>query len=150
MTDNQKSHRGPLVRAAAAVCAAGAAVAATALVAKTRSWLKQMETQPREFARQRWTLAKASSAAAADTWRNGNSAKEAESVQKTESDKVSVKPIEKSARKQRARPVTISQPAPPLDRSAAQARMNLRTPRIGRCQFPGLHLSPAPMPGTPT
>jgi hypothetical protein len=85
VTDNQKSHRGPLVRAAAAVCAAGAAVAATALVAKTRSWLKQMETQPREFARQRWTLAKASSAAAADTWRNGNSAKEAESVQKTES-----------------------------------------------------------------
>ena len=80
MTDNQKSHRGPLVRAGAAVCAAGAAVAATALAAKTRSWLKQMETPPREFARQRWTLAKASSAAAADTWRNGHPAKQAESV----------------------------------------------------------------------
>jgi hypothetical protein len=46
VTDNQKSHRGPLVRARAAVCA----VAATALAAKTRSWLKQMETPPREFA----------------------------------------------------------------------------------------------------
>jgi len=87
VTDNQKSHRGPLVRAGAAVCAAGAAVcaagaavAATALAAKTRTWLKKMETPPREFARQRWTLAKASSAAAADTWRNGHPAKQAESV----------------------------------------------------------------------
>ena len=85
MTDNQNSHRGPLVRAGAAVCAAGAAVAATALAAKTRTWLKKMETPPREFARQRWTLAKASSAAAADTWRNGHPAKQAESVLPAES-----------------------------------------------------------------
>ena len=84
MTDNQKSHRGPLVRAGAAVFAAGAVAAATALAAKTRSWLKQMEAPPREFASQRWTLAKAASAAAADTWRKGPPAKQAESVQQAD------------------------------------------------------------------
>jgi hypothetical protein len=85
VTDNQKSHRGPLVRAGAAVFAAGAVAAATALAAKTRSWLKQMEAPPREFASQRWTLAKAASAAAADTWRKGPPAKQAEPVQQAES-----------------------------------------------------------------
>ena len=85
MTDNQKSHRGPLVRAGAAVFAAGAVAAATALAAKTRNWLKQMEAPPREFASQRWTLAKAASAAAAETWRKGPPAKQAES--KAESDR---------------------------------------------------------------
>ena len=85
MTDNQKPHRGPLVRAGAAVFAARAVAAATALAAKTRSWLKQMEAPPREFASQRWTLAKAASAAAAETWRNGPPAKQAESDQQAES-----------------------------------------------------------------
>jgi hypothetical protein len=99
VTDNQKSNRGPLVRAGAAVCAAGAAVAATALAAKTRSWLQRMETPPRELASQQWTRAKAASAAAADTWRNGHPAKQAESVQPAESvpQAESVQPTEPQA-----------------------------------------------------
>lgn len=104
VTDNQKSHPGLLVRAVAAVGAAGASVAASvaasALTAKARGWLKQMETPTREFARQHWTLAKAASAAAADTWRNGHSAMRAESVQQGES----VQPPEPPADSPTARP----------------------------------------------
>lgn len=84
MTDNQKSRRGPLVRAGAAVGVAGAVAAATALAARTRRWLAQMDTPPRELASQHWTRAKAASAAAAETWRNGHPAKQAESVQQAE------------------------------------------------------------------
>jgi len=85
VTDNQKSRYGPLVRAGAAICAAGAAVAATALATRIRRWVKQLETTPpREFARQRWTRAKAASAAAADTWRNGHPAKQATPVEPAE------------------------------------------------------------------
>jgi hypothetical protein len=43
-----------------------------------------METPPGEFARQRWTRAKAASAAAAHTWQNGHPTKQAGSVQQAE------------------------------------------------------------------
>ncbi len=119
VTDNQKSHRGPVVRAVAAVAAvgaAGAAVAASPLTAKARNWLKQLETPAREFTRQHWTLAKAASAAAADTWRNGHSAMRAESVKHAES----VQPAEphspaaaSSAEEARERPPAGAAQGPP-------------------------------------
>lgn len=116
VTDNQKSHRGPVVRAVAAVGVASAAVAASPLTAKARNWLKQLETPAREFARQHWTLAKAASAAAADTWRNGHSAMRAESVKQAES----VQPAEPhspaaapSAEEARERPPAGAAQGPP-------------------------------------
>jgi hypothetical protein len=110
VTDNQKSHRGPVVRAVAAVGAAGAAVADSPLTAKARSWLKQLETPARVFARQHWTLAKAASAAAADTWRNGHSAMRAESVQPAEPHSPVAVP---SAEEARERPPAGAAQGPP-------------------------------------
>ena len=52
-----------------AIALSGAALIGTTLTAAIRRRLQEMETTPRELARQKWTQAKAATMAGNDAWR---------------------------------------------------------------------------------
>ena len=58
---------------------AGTALAGSALMAAARQFIAEMEVPPGELARQKWSQAKAATAAGATAWRNGQSAQHADS-----------------------------------------------------------------------
>ncbi len=58
---------------------AGAALAGAALIAAARRRVKQMDVPTGELARQKWSQAKAATAAGVGAWRNGQPAVQARS-----------------------------------------------------------------------
>jgi hypothetical protein len=49
----------------------GTILGSSALLAATRRWVHQLETQPSELARRKWEQARAATMASADAWRKG-------------------------------------------------------------------------------
>jgi len=49
----------------------GTILGSSALLAATRRWVHQLETQPSELARRKWEQARAGTMASADAWRKG-------------------------------------------------------------------------------
>jgi hypothetical protein len=52
----------------------GTILGSSALLAATRRWAHQLDTQPSELARRRWEQARAATMAGADEWRKGPAA----------------------------------------------------------------------------
>ena len=52
----------------------GTILGSSELLAATRRWVHQLETQPSELARRRWEQARAATMAGADAWRKGPAA----------------------------------------------------------------------------
>ena len=52
----------------------GTILGSSALLAATRRWVHQLETQPSELARRWWEQARAATMAGADAWRKGPAA----------------------------------------------------------------------------
>ena len=52
----------------------GTILGSSELLAATRRWVHQLETQPSELARRRWVQAKRATMAGADAWRKGPAA----------------------------------------------------------------------------
>jgi hypothetical protein len=91
MIDSQTSpsrfqlNTGPLVGGAVLIAAGGllalvgAALAGSALIVAAQRRVKQMDVPPTELARQKWSQARAATAAGVGAWRNGPPAAETHS-----------------------------------------------------------------------
>jgi len=66
---------GVLIGIGAVVGLVGLAIAGSHVVAATRTWVRELETPPSEFARLKWEQAKTAAASGTSTWREHPHAK---------------------------------------------------------------------------
>lgn len=65
---------GALIGVGGVIGLAGIALSGAALARAARRWMRQLETPPRELARQNWMRTKAATAAGVSAWQNGEPA----------------------------------------------------------------------------